>query len=201
MSLLTSIRKEHSIGGKSFSESKSISGDAAIVHEEAIAAADPGALTTRTDADTGVVTVDESGHGITDSDEVDVYWDGGCRRGMPVSSVSGALVTIDGGSGDDLPTQDTVVAIVIPFELDVTVLGTNVKAIVLFTQARGQFVFEDAGGEELAKELGDAVVWAWHDEDGTDNPITGDSIIVVKVSHDDTTQSRTMRVGILYDND
>ncbi|KKK87215.1 hypothetical protein LCGC14_2755450, partial [marine sediment metagenome] len=109
MTVPMSIKKNIGMGGKQFSESSSITGDGVILHDVSIPAADAGELTTRTDADTGVITVDDSGHAITDSDKVDVYWADGSRRGMSVSSVSGALVSIDAGSGDDLPTNGTTV--------------------------------------------------------------------------------------------
>jgi hypothetical protein len=66
-----------------------------------------GPLTTRTDADTGTVTMDDSGHSIETGDTVNVYWAGGERIGMTVGTVSGTSVPVDGGSGNDLPAQDT----------------------------------------------------------------------------------------------
>lgn len=66
-----------------------------------------GQLTTRTDDDTGVVTVisdSNDGHGITTSSTVDVYWQSGQRIGMSVSAVTNKAVTVDGGAGDALPT-------------------------------------------------------------------------------------------------
>ncbi len=71
-----------------------------------------GQLTTRTDADTGVVTVisdSDTGHGITTSSTVDVYWQSGQRIGMSVTAVTAKAVTVDGGAGDDLPTLNDYV--------------------------------------------------------------------------------------------
>jgi hypothetical protein len=171
-----------------------------IVHNVSVAAGEAGSLSTRTDNDTGTVTADDSGHGISDGDRVDLYWDGGCRRGMTVGTVSGADIPIDGGNGDNLPTQDTSVTIVLPEELDLNVTGTNVNAILFYTAKHGQFVLEDDGSvEALAKEVGEAVTWIWHDGDGQDNPITGDTIEKVYLSHDDTSAA-TMKVGVVYDN-
>jgi len=70
-----------------------------------------GSLTTRTDNDTGVCTVVETNHGITVADTVAVWWAAGKRTGMSVSAVSGTAITVDGGSGDNLPSVKTAVDI------------------------------------------------------------------------------------------
>lgn len=200
MSVSLSVTKTNSLGGKTFNESTTVTGDGAIVQELSVAAGSAGTLTTRTDADTGVVTVDDSGHAFAELDRVDLYWTGGARRGMSVSSVSVNGVTIDGGSGDDLPSQDTVVTLIEPTEVDAVVLGTNVNGIVLYTSQIGQFVFADSGdSEHLAVELTAGKAYSWTEGNGTTNPITGDSIAKVFVSHGGTS-SATMRVGVLYDN-
>ena len=69
-----------------------------------------GTLTTKTDADTGIVTL-PTGHGITDSGTVSVSWSGGGRGDMTVTAYDTTTVSVDGGSGDDLPAQDTAVSV------------------------------------------------------------------------------------------
>lgn len=67
-------------------------------------------LTTRTSATVGTITA-PSGHGISTSDVIDVFWmeDFGSygtakiRRGVTVGTVSGTSIPISGGLGDDLP--------------------------------------------------------------------------------------------------
>lgn len=199
MSVDAKITKTVVIGGKTLKESTTIEGEASIFQEETVPAAEAGSLTTKTDADTGVVTVDASGHSITDTDYVDIYWADGCRRNMQVTSVTVNAISVDGGLGDDLPVQDTEVTITIPVEMDVVFSGTKAKSISCYTAKRGQFVFEDAGGEELAWELGDGIVKEWHDESKEDNPVTGDSIIKAVVSHE-STAAQIMQVGIIYNN-
>ncbi len=79
-----------------------------------LGSAQPGSLTTRTDADTGVVTAPNSrglAHGITDSHTVSVWWPGGRRTAMTVSSVTGTAITVDGGAGDNFPVLGTAVEI------------------------------------------------------------------------------------------
>ena len=200
MSNSGTVSKTIRMGSLTFSESKTLTSNAVIVQEESVAAGNAGTLTTRTNDTEGSVTASSSSHGITDGDRVDLYWTTGCRRGATVGTVAGAVIPFSGGSGDALPLQDTAITIVEPLMLDVSVEGDYVSAICLYTAARGQFCFnEGASTEHLAKELGDGIVYIWHDEDGSDNPIDGDTVNRIYVSHDETT-AQTMRVGIMYDN-
>ena len=73
--------------------------------------ASPGELTLRTDDNTGTITMNDAGHGITTGAKVDVYWAGGVQYNVTVGTVSGASVPIDLGSGDDLPSEDTAVVV------------------------------------------------------------------------------------------
>lgn len=82
-----------------------------------------GELTTRTDNETGTLTMD-TGHGITTGARLDLYWadgDGagtpGSRRGITVGTVSGNTVPIgadNSGSGDNLPLVNTAITAMIP---------------------------------------------------------------------------------------
>lgn len=77
------------------------------------AQSDPGTLTGRTDADTGVVTR-SSGSKVSDGDLVRVSWgdDGASnRRDGMTAAVSGNAITVDGGSGADLPALSTAVKV------------------------------------------------------------------------------------------
>lgn len=70
-----------------------------------------GSLTTRTDFNTGVITVTDSDHGIADTDTVFVWWSNGVARSMDVSTVAGNLITVDAGAGQNLPALGTAVEI------------------------------------------------------------------------------------------
>ncbi len=200
MSVSASINKTTSVGGETFNQASAPSADAVIAHNVSVLPGDEGELTTRTDGNTGVITVDDSGHSFVQNDRVDVYWNGNCRRGMSVLSVSGALVTLDGGGGSNLPDQGSDITIVEPVALDLSVLGTLVKAILLQTAKLGQFVFCATGPtEHFQKELGEGKMWDWEDGNGTVNPITGDQIDIVYLSHGDTA-AVIMKVGVLHDN-
>lgn len=89
-----------------------------------------GALTTRTDANTGTLTMD-TGHGITTGDRLDVYWsiDGVnyCQRGITAGTVSGNSVPIDSGVGDDLPVVDTEITAMVPAMWTGSVAEANIE--------------------------------------------------------------------------
>ena len=91
-------------GGISVQESVTRSGDSTVAAQIALPAGKSGTLTTRTDDNTGVVTV-ASGHGITDSDTVDVYWSTGRRYGVDVTATDSTTISIDLGAGDNLPAK------------------------------------------------------------------------------------------------
>lgn len=79
--------------------------------EKVIPAGKAGTLSTRTDNETGTLTLG-SGHGITTAATIDLFWDGGARYGITVGTVSGTSVPIgadNAGTGDNLPTQGTAI--------------------------------------------------------------------------------------------
>jgi hypothetical protein len=82
----------------------------------------PGTLTTRSDDDTGTLTMDDGGHGIATGAVVTLLWDGGSRGGVAVGTVAGVSVPIDGGSGDVLPATSTAVRVVVSAPLGYGVL-------------------------------------------------------------------------------
>ncbi len=71
-----------------------------------------GTLTTRTDDDTGVITFDDP-HPFLLGDSVDVLFNAGAdsRTGMDITAVTEFTISVDGGSGDNLPTEDDPVTV------------------------------------------------------------------------------------------
>ena len=197
MSTKATLTKTFSLGGTSFPQSAVVEGDAMLVQDVSVAAAEAGALSTRTDADTGEITMTDSGHAITTGLVVDVYWATGQRLGMTVGTVSGAAVPIDGGAGDNLPTASTAVTVKVPQELDVLLDGDKIQAIILYAASKGAFVFEDSSVAALTKVLAAANSWEWHYNNGETNPVAGDDIDTIKLSHGQTS-AVTMRVGIVF---
>jgi len=76
-------------------------------------AGDAGSLSTRTSDTSGVVTVSLI-NGITTANPIDIFWSGGRRLGVTVTSVfttTSTAVTFSGGTGDILPTSGTSVTV------------------------------------------------------------------------------------------
>ncbi len=207
MSVTAAIRQSSSLGGVSFPESQQITGDGQIVHQVDVVAADPGSLTTRTDATDGTITADDSVHSILTGARVDLYWTvggvSGKRRGVTVGTVSATSIPFSGGDGDNLPAQSSDIVICAVEELDVVVDGDNVVAVLAYSAKDGQMVFinTDVSDVEITSwNLGEGGTKMWHEEDFDPNPFAGENIGRVYISHKDTTGTVAMRLGITYNN-
>lgn len=201
MSVILTTSERVEVLGRTINLASSVSADGGTLKEKTVPAAKTGQLTTRTDADTGTLTMD-SGHGITTGARLDVYWSGGARRGMTVGTVSSNSVPIDGGDGDDLPDNLTSITAMVPVEESLPAVGDNVSAIVLSSDLNGTIVLADSNDAELAAQRvgGDypkAYVWTSYRDPV--NPIAGDTVDSVFFSHGDATQSATMRAALLFD--
>jgi hypothetical protein len=117
-------------GGISVQESVTRSGDSTVAAQIALPAGKSGTLTTRTDDNTGVVTV-TAGHGITASDTVDVYWSTGRRYGVDVTATDSTTISIDLGAGDNLPASSTAVVICKQVTANVFIDGDNCKLVAV----------------------------------------------------------------------
>lgn len=117
-------------GGISVQQSVTRNGDLTVAAQVTLPAGKSGTLTTRTDDNTGQLTV-ASGHGITGSDTVDVYWSGGRRYGVDVTATAATTIDIDLGTGDNLPTASTAVVICKQVVANVMLYGDNAKLVVV----------------------------------------------------------------------
>jgi len=181
-----------------------------VVLPALVAAQTNGALTTRTDNDTGVVTL-STGHGIATSDVVDVYWSGGVRYGM-TATVAGNLVTVDGGAGDNLPVLSTTITAVAkqvemnPLDLD----GDTAQVIAVVyrnasdTGANAHMDLQDSGAASIrAADLVHETTYGGLDEfadieNGDTNNYTGNPITVGYFSHDSTEAASVfVRAGLV----
>lgn len=167
-----------------------------------------GTLTTRTDANTGTLTMADAGHGITTGARLDLYWDGGLRYGITVGSVSGVTVPIDLGGGDDLPVVDTAITAMVPEAGTASITGANVVLLVAgsnCTGASSQVVYTQSddtliAAYEIAADL--QATPPWFDGSGFTNPVTGVTLGKVYMSHGDSTASVswTVRSSVGYNN-
>ena len=202
MALNVSNYRKSTIGGKTYVSETTVDAELAVEFDKNLGAAKEGDLTTRTDNDTGTLTM-AAGHGITTGARLDVYWDGGCRYGMTVGTVATNSVPIDGGAGDNLPAAATAITAMVPAEEAVGVTGNNVAAMGAFTNttaSKAAVVWADGSSATLAAcVVTGGSDYIWTDQDGTTNPLAGDTVAKVFVSHGDSTGTKRVR-GILAYN-
>jgi hypothetical protein len=196
------VNESISLGGRSASSRTTIDGEGLASKEVTVAAAKTGQLTTRTDNDTGELTM-TAGHGITTGARLDVYWSGGSRRGMTVGTVATNQVPIDGGAGDNLPANLTSITACVPQEEALSVAGDDVVAIEYYATRRGTIVVADGSDVELTATIdglgeGDERSQLWFAQRNETNPIAGDTVAKVFFSNGDATQSATLRAQFLF---
>ncbi len=196
MSLPFAAQKSYSIGGKDFTEKKNVSVGLSQVREETLAAAKPGTLTVRTDANTGSLTM-AAGHGFTTGNKIDLYWAGGSRRNVTVGTVATNVVPIDLGSGDDLPVATTPITAMKPISFPYEVDGDEVQGIAFYADVPATIVLVDNSNAELYAKVFVLAQAAdgWYQGQPEANPVAGAAIAAVLFSHSDATKTRTLRVG------
>ena len=199
MSFSATFVKSIGLAGKTFSESTTIVSDAVIGREEVVPAAKSGVLTTRVSDTAGTITMDSATHTVTTGARIDIYFSGGVTLAATVGTVAGTAVPFTLGTGDVLPSASTVVAVSLPEKTVLDVIGDNIKSIVMFPTKRGAFLF--TGSDEVAdftRVLGDGIAAHYYDGDGTTNPVPGDTLAFVFMSHGDTTGGQVMRYAVGY---
>jgi hypothetical protein len=201
MSMSVAVQKTMSLGGKSFSETASFTGDKAVILEKSIPAAEGGALTTRTSDTAGTITMDSGSHTITTGDRVDLYWSGGECRNATVGTVSGTSVPITAvENGDVLPSQSSDITVAPVVEEAFDFAGDNLKSLLCYAPKRSTFVLTGSDdAEDYARVLAEGRAFHWGDGNGDDNPVAGDTVAKVFMSHDDESSAQVLRVGVLFD--
>lgn len=190
-------------GGAAIQQTITRSGDSTPNISVTLPAATAGTLTTRTDANTGVVTV--ASHSITTSDTVDVYWTGGRRYGVDVTATTSTTISIDIGSGDDLPSTSTALTIVKQVTSNILIDGDNAKLVAVAYETAGsssakcRVTFFDAvsgGGSAVGSglDLTANVPSVTDIEGGATNGYTGNPILSVVASNGDSSQAATLKI-------
>jgi len=194
------------IGGVSVSKTWEREADHPNPYEVTLPVADAGRLTTRTDDNTGVVTMSDAGHGIITGNKVDVYWTGGMRYGMD-ATVAGTAVTLDGGAGANLPADETDVVCCVQFSIATSIDGDVADVFVASLEyadsaavAMGHIDLQKSGSVTVA-EFNLEPNKALFVDVASDlaNPLTGDPIILCLASHGDTVNSATLKICTLED--
>lgn len=181
-----------------------IEADNQTASEVEVAAAKTGTLTTRTDANTGVIT-GQSGHGVTTGARLDVYWADGKRYGMTVGTVSGTSIPIDLGAGDNLPDDGTDLTFMVPNEEACIVTAADAVAALVYAylttgQEPATVVFTESDNTLIvAYDLIDTLTSnSWDGADVADNPFTAD-IGKVYFSHGNSDAAVVMGSSVLSD--
>lgn len=187
------LSRKVTVGNKTITESISVQGDVGLMVEPTggVAAAKAGTLTGRTDNDTGIATLG-AGHDIISTDVVDIYWADGARYGM-TATVAGVAVSLDGGTGDNLPILTTVVTVKKPQVEQMLVDSATMQSLGAYSQSRGRVRFLDGADAELyVVDLptgGKSEVWI--NGSGVANPVASD-IAKVSFSHGISTSAQIM---------
>ncbi len=199
---ITTVINSSAEGGGGYTTTITKTGDGLERASHTVPAAKPGVLTTRTDNNTGTFTM-TAGHGFITNDVCDIFWSGGSRRGM-TGTVTVNSIVFDGGSGDNLPAQDTAVTVCKPVSKAFEVDGDAIENLVvgatgIASGKTGWVVFVDDADVEIAPatlEVDATTRPQWCEEIGTTNPLAGKLTTVVKFSHGDTT-ARVMRAAAI----
>ena len=193
----------------SINQSKIRTGDDLIDLQITLPAGKSGTLTTRTDDNTGIVTV-ASGHGITGSDTVDVYWAAGRRYGVDVTATDATTISIDLGAGDNLPAASTAVVIVKQVVVNKAIDGDAVEIIGLLAELAAstgfgvRITFFDAvsgGGSAVGNgiDLDPNSPFVLDIEGGATNLLTGSPILSFVASNGDGSNACTLKIQGLQD--
>lgn len=188
MTMAMNVSISARIGGKNLQSSKKLENDALQAREPTVAAAKAGTCTTQTDENSGVLTMD-AGHGFATSDKIDFYWTDPTtgrafsRRDM-TATVSGNLVTLDGGSGDDFPVTTTVIAAMKPHIEQFDFEGDDCNAFACYSPKRGNIrAFNESDVEVCSFDLQLKGNYVWFDGAPYANPLAGETISYIKFSH------------------
>lgn len=177
-------------------------GSVAIGLEETLVAAQGGSLTTRTDGNTGTITMSSGSHTITTGAVIDIYWDGGVQYGVTVGTVSTTSVPIDSGVGDDLPIADTAVTVVVVAAANVYIDGDNAKILAISLETAdkslrtaGHVQLVDSSDAEIAEiDLVTNIPQVWDIEGNSANPFTGNPITKVNLSQASASVGATIKI-------
>lgn len=199
MSIEGTYNRSYGVVGLSFNAGVTISSDLAIPWSISLAAAKTGTLSTRSDDNTGTLTM-EGGHGITTGSRLDVYWATGSRRGVTVGTVSGTSVPIDLGSGDNLPAQSTAVT-AMPSEEALAVTGNNAVAVAVNCPVGGTVVFAASNNSEIYARVQTSSVpsFVWTENDGGTNPLADATVAKVFLSHGSSAAASILSGVVQYD--
>lgn len=160
-----------------------------------------GTLTTRTDDAVGVITV-ASGHGITTSDTVAVFWVGGSRFSATVTATTATTITIATGAGTVLPAATTAVVIAKESLHTLAIVGDDITVLAVGCDNRASVNFRIAAGSASALRYDMAAKEGrlWMASSDVTNPLATDTIVDVRIANGGTT-AMPLKIGLLVTTD
>lgn len=195
-----------SCGGVTISASIVETADHPQSYEVPLPAAKAGTLSTRTDNTSGVLTV-ASGHGITTSNKVDIYWNGGMRYGCTVSATASTTITFASGSGDNLPTQGDAITVAPQVTVNTQIDGDAIKILAIdlstaeLSGGKGHVDMQDSGNSTIEEiDLVGNTPQVYHIAGGATNVFSGNPIVVTLASNGSATLAATLKIVSLEDS-
>jgi hypothetical protein len=121
------------------------------------------------------------------------------RYQVVCGTVATNSVPISGGTGDNLPLAASAITAMVPVSQTLPVTGDNVVAIAVKSPVGGVFAFALANNTVVYVLTVTPVNQSdgWTTFDGT-NPVAGQAVAGVFLSHPDSTAARTMSGEVLY---
>lgn len=163
-------------------------------------------LSTRTDDDTGILTV-ATGHGILNSTGgYTLFWDGGLRRALN-TVVTNTTVAIDGGAGTVLPVVNTVGNIGLQITLNTDFEGNDVSMYALSAQRRASVQIQTEAGAALQSfDFGvsgnDGEGYMWASNTNTVNPLLNAVVgKMVLANGSSNANGNIVKVGVQYNSE
>lgn len=194
MPISTQVTLGISGGGSAINSTLTRETDAAASREVSMPAGNAGSLTTRTDDNTGTITLG-AGHTIQTGDIVDIYWATGVQYKVTVGTVSGTSVPFDVGIGGVLPAQGTAVVMTERIQINADIDGDLLSCIGFMAGATGHVDFQDVGSAEIAqRSLVANVPQVWDITGGSLNPFTGNIITKLFVSNGISTAANIFKL-------
>ncbi len=168
------------ISGPSGQYSLVRSGEDKVLRQISLPAALPGAVTSGT---TDRLLTLGAGHGITSADKVGVFWQGGQRIEMTVSTTDATTITVTAASGlgQAFPANATSIMVSVgTARTDMAFDATELQMLQAGCPAQAGTVYEaavnflDGGGASLlAAVIAGGECFAWASESGAAQPLTG----------------------------
>lgn len=190
-------------GGLSISRSIARSADSVVgIGPVTLPVGKAGTLTTRTDANTGTITMSAGGHGITTGMIVDVHWPGGVQYKVTVGTVSGTSVPIDLGIGDNLPIATSAVVVTPRVQINASIDGDLLYGLAIEagytlpgSTAAAHIEFLDGSNAQIAElDLLANNPKVYDVAGGSANPFTGNVIVVGWASNGSATEEATLQL-------